>query len=573
MRLGLMLLLSVGAAPSIDNAEPSAVPSGMDLLYSDRIAFKSSGEPVITLGIMTGRERVVLRSSAALQADFYETGNLKRATVRANDVIEISIVRAQPAARRYYIDLEGVAWGAADKLDWTLASWRARGYSAVEAIEEGTVLGIGGKVIDNRELRVVLPVGSPKEATKLIDEIHARFGMRPFVSARLSERPWGELKIKGSAAPLGMATSYVRFVAPGGLIQVDGVEHGLGYAWHGFEDRQFKGEIYVVVDPDGRLAVVNVLGAEEVLAGVVPAEIYASSPAEALKAQAVAARNQLFAKLGKRHHDDPFHLCAEQHCQVYAGTTKEDPRTSAAVSATTGELAFYDGRLVDTVYSSSCGGHTEDNESVWGNRPDPALRGRPDFDVNDNTSPALASFTDGIPADKLTLWLTTRPATFCGNATKANQEKFRWKKTYSASELATFLADGYARLGPLKSLEVAERGRGGRVKSLKLVGERDEATVLHELNIRRLFGNLYSGTFMIDTERDKTGKLQSVTFTGGGWGHGVGMCQLGAVGRAEAGQLYRAILAHYYNGATVERLYPTSRDQIEVSATRPRPIQ
>ena len=551
----LLAFLTAGAAQPWDANEPSPVPSGMDLLYSDRIAFKPSGEPIITLGIMSGRERVVLRSAAAIQADFYEAGTLKHATVRGGDTIDIAVVRAQPATRRFYIDLEGVPWGAADKLDWTLATWRARGYSKVEALEEGTVLGIGGKVIDNRELRVVLPVDSPKAAAHNIDEIYARFGVRPFVSARLGERPWGELKVKGTAAPLGTATSYVRLVAPGAALQVDGVEHDQGYAWHGFDDRQFKGEIYVVVDPDGRLAVVNVLGAEDVLMGVVPAEISASSHSEALKAQAVAARNQLFAKLGKRHHDDPFHLCSEQHCQVYAGTGKEDPRTTDAVAATSGELAFYDGKLVDTVYSSSCGGHTEDNDAVWGNRPDPALRGRPDFDVSAELDPTLSPFVNGIPEDRLSTWLTTRPATFCGKATKAHPDKFRWKKTYTAAELNGFLADGFASLGSLTHLDVVERGRGGRIKSLKLIGDKGETTILHELNIRRLFGNLNSGALIIQEQRDKGGKLLAVTFVGGGWGHGAGMCQLGAVGRAEAGQLYRQILAYYYNGASIERLY------------------
>ncbi|MBI5508144.1 MAG: SpoIID/LytB domain-containing protein [Deltaproteobacteria bacterium] len=549
------------AAAPWEQAEPSPVPSGMDLLYSDRVAFKPKGEPLITLGIATGRERVALRSATAIQADFYEAGTLKRATVRGGDTIEVSIHRAQMATRRTYVDIEGVPWGAADRLDWTLAGWRARGYPEVETIEEGAVLGIGGRVIDNRELRVVLPVVTRKEATAKIDEIYARFGVRAVVSSRLAERPWGELKVRATSAPLGTATSYVRLVAPGGAIQVDGVEHSRGYAWHGFEDRQFKGEIYVVVDPDGRLAVVNVLGAEDVIAGVVPAEIFASAPPEALKAQAVAARNQLFAKLGKRHHDDPFHLCSEQHCQVYAGVTKEDARATAAVTATSGELVFLHDALVDTVYSSSCGGHTEDNDAVWGNRPDPALRGRPDFDVE--AEPGLETFAHGITAANLDTWLRTRPASFCGKASKANPDKLRWRKIVSAAELATLLADLSVKLGALTHLEVVDRGPGGRVKSLRLIGDKGEVTVLHELNIRRLFGNLNSGVFRVDEERDRANKLAAVTFVGGGWGHGVGMCQVGAVGRAEAGHAYRQILGYYYNGAVVARLYDTTRAALE----------
>lgn len=546
------LLLFVAAA--IDAGEPPApVPSGMDLLYSDRVPVQPTGEPLVTLGIMSGQKKVVLTAPSSMQADFYDGGVLKQTTVHAGEPVELTILRAQAANRRLYVDLEGVPWGKPDRLDRALAGWRARGYSQVEAIEDGTVLGIGGRVIDNREYRVILPVRDARESARIIAEVYRLFGTRAHGRARLAERPWAELEMKVRGVPQGTPTSFVRFNARDGVIGVAGVEYGVGYAWHGFQDRSYRGEVYVVVDPDGRLAVVNVLGAETVLAGVVPAELYPSSPPEALKAQAVAARNQLFAKLGKRHHDDPFQLCSSQHCQVYAGTFKEDPRTTHAVRATAGEVAFHDGRLVDTVYSSTCGGHTEDNEAVWGNAADPALRGRPDFDVERN--PELARFAGGITEENLADWLSMRPETFCGLASMVRPEKLRWEKTLSAAELGTRLAGRYDWIGTLRKIAIDERGRGGRVISARLIGTRGEATIVHELPIRQLFGNLNSGAFLVDHHRNEAGELLGVTFVGGGWGHGVGMCQLGAIGRAEAGHGYRRILGHYYNGAAVERLY------------------
>ncbi len=546
------LLLSVPAEL------PPPVPSGMDLLYNDRVPFTAAGEPLVTLGIASGRRLLVVRAASPMVADYYEGGVHKRATVRAGDAVELTIIRAQPARRRHYVDLEGVRFGDAAALDQALAGWRARGYPQVEALEEGPVLGIGGRLIDNREYRVVLPAQTAEAAQELITQAYDRFGVRAFASARLGERPWGELLIRVGGMPLGRATSFVRFAAPGAAIQVDAVEHAKGYAWHGVEDRRYEGEIYGVVDPDGLLAAVNVLGAERVLAGVVPAELFASSPVEALKAQAVAARNQLLAKLGKRHHDDPFRLCSEQHCQVYPGVLKEDPRTTAAVAATTGEVLFHERRLVDTVYSSTCGGHTEDNDAVWGNDPDPALRARPDFAVTD---PTLARFADGLDADEITTWLKSHPVTYCGRATKARTEKLRWQRKLTAPELAKLLAPRYSALGPLRDLVVDERGAGGRVISLHLIGEHGEATVLHELPIRRLLGGLNSGAFVIEGQHDESGRLLAATFIGGGWGHGVGMCQLGAVGRAEAGMSYLDILAHYYNGAGIERLYGAALSQ------------
>jgi len=544
--VALMLTLAGAAA-----TEPPPVPSGMDLLYSDRVSFRPSGEPLIAIGLMSGQPRVLVRSATTIRADYYDAGVLKTTTVRPGDPVEITVKRAQPAKRRIYVDLEGIGWGKTDMLDWALAGWRARGYPEVKAIEQGTVLGIGGRVLDNREYRVVLPVSGSREASTKVAEVYERFGTRALVNARLAERPWAELTLRVAGAPVGLATSFVRFVTPEGTIGVDKVEIGKGYSWHGFRDRQYHGELYLVVDPDGRLAAVNVLGAETVLKSTVPSEMFATSPAEALKAQAVAARNQLYAKLGKRHHDDPFHLCSHQHCQVYSGVSKEHQAATAAVETTSGEVLFFNERLVDTVYSSTCGGHTEDNDAVWGNTADPALRGRPDFIAKDGQ----IAFTDGIPPTALRGWLESLPATFCSKSTKTRAEKFRWQKTLTAADLRGRLGSRYAWIGVLERIEVEERGRGGRVISLALIGNAASATVIHELPIRRLFGNLNSGAFVLDHERTRDGKLVSVTFTGGGWGHGVGMCQLGAIGRAEAGHSYTDILKHYYNGAAPARLY------------------
>ena len=544
------VFLYLAQATGTPEAEPAPVPSGMDLLYSDRVPFAPSGEPLIAIGLMAGQKRVVLRSLSAIRADFYEAGVLKRTTVRPNDTLAVTVMRAKPAARRTYVDLQGIGWGKRDKLDWAIAGWRARGYPGVEALEQGNVLGIGGRVLANREYRLVLPVASKLRAEELVAEVYDLFGTRAFISQRIAQRPWGELSVHVADAPVGTATSFVRLSTQGDCIEVENVEYGHGYSWHGFKNRQYRGELYVVIDPDGQLAAVNLLGAESLLPSVVPSEMFASSPPEALKAQAVAARNQLFAKLGKRHHADPYHLCSEQHCQVYSGLTQEDPRATAAVNATSGEILFHDEALVDTVYSSTCGGHTEDNDAVWGNDPDPALRARPDFESSSREP-------HGIPADRLQAWLESTPSTYCSRATKVTADKFRWQKAFSTVELQKIVDTHYPKTGVVRSVEIEERGRGGRAIGLTIIGEKSVATVVHELPIRKLFGNLNSGMFVINESRDDADKLTGVTFVGGGWGHGVGMCQLGAIGRAEAGHSYHDILSHYYNGSRVSRLYDT----------------
>ncbi len=528
------------------NDEPVALPSGLDLLYGDRIALAPSGEPIVAVGLANNEKLVRLRAHAPIELDFWEAGVPKRATVKTGDAISITVARATLAKRQHYLDLEGVRFGDKAALERALAAWRKRGYGDVTVVEDGLVLGLNGRVLDNREYRVVLNTKSHDEAEKLRQEIFDKHAVRGFVLSRLVERPWAELTVKADKVPLGLATSYVRLSSPLGTIQVDDIEFGRGYAWQGRENRSYHGEIYIVVSADGELAVVNVLPAEQLLEGVVPAEIYASAPHEALKAQAVAARNHLLSQLGRRHHDAPFHVCSEQHCQVYGGASREDPRTSAAVRATFGLALFHGERLVECAYSASCGGHTEDNDAVWGGPKDPALRGRPDFDEGEH--PALS------PAN-MEAWIAAIPKSYCAMAAAGKPSRIRWTKHLTADELAKLLADRRARLGSLRDLVVEQRGPGGRIIALKLVGTRGHETVVHELPIRRLFGNLSSGAFVYKIERDPRGAIVAIRFDGAGWGHGVGMCQLGAIGRAETGHTYEQILGHYYNDATVVKLY------------------
>jgi SpoIID/LytB domain protein len=309
----------------------------------------------------------------------------------------------------------------------------------------------------------------------------------------------------------------------------------------------------VVIDPDGKLAAVNVLGAESVLAGVVPSEMFANAPPEALKAQAVAARNHLLSMLGRRHHADPFHLCSEQHCQVYGGLSREDPRTSTAVRDTWGQVLFLGKTLVQAVYSSTCGGHTEDNDAAWGDSADPALRGIPDFETHEH--PELALYTGALDDALMKHWVNTVPESYCAKASSLRPQKLRWTRTFETAALQERLSRAYPSVGKLQDVRVLERGNGGRVISLELKGDSGRTTVLRELPIRKLFDNLNSGAFVIDQERDSTGSLLRLTFKGGGWGHGVGMCQQGAIGRAEAGHAYARILGHYFSGATTKQLY------------------
>jgi stage II sporulation protein D len=305
--------------------------------------------------------------------------------------------------------------------------------------------------------------------------------------------------------------------------------------------------LFVAVDKLGKLALIEALPLEELLRGLVPSEMFASAPAEALKAQAITARGEVLAKIGARHLTDPYLLCSEQHCQVYGGLGSERASTDAAVRATRGEALFSrGGRLVDSVYSAVCGGHTEDNDVVWGGPPDPSLRGVSDL-VDDLGSGDLRDEA------QLRGWIDRVPRSYCRLSGAAPSTKIRWSRRFSAAELAELLEP--LGVGRVLRLEPRERGASGRASVLHVVGDRGEAEVRGELRIRKLLKNLNSAAFYVEAIAGTTAYPTSFVFHGAGWGHGVGMCQTGAIGRASQGSGYREILSHYFNGAELTRIY------------------
>jgi SpoIID/LytB domain protein len=330
----------------------------------------------------------------------------------------------------------------------------------------------------------------------------------------------------------------------------------MGYAFHGFEARTYPGRLYATVDPRGLLALVAAVPMERLVKGVVPSEIFASAHPEALKAQAITARGEVLAKVGARHLGDPYLLCAEQHCQVYKGSGAETRATDAAVDATHGEALFARvagetfgegpgvvSRLVDSVYSAVCGGFTEDNDVVWGGPPDPSLRGRPDFAPN---APGMDAFASGIGAALVARFVRlSNVPSYCALA--APPARMRWRRRFRQDEVDRLC--GNLGVGRVRSLVVEGRGVSGRAKALRVEGTDGIARVVGELAIRRRFQNLDSGMFIVERERDEW------IFVGGGWGHGSGMCQTGAIGRAMSGFGYREILAWYYSGARPEKIY------------------
>ena len=303
-------------------------------------------------------------------------------------------------------------------------------------------------------------------------------------------------------------------------------------------ERTYRGEVVLQATGPGRLTVVNRVEMEEYLLGVVPREIGRVGPErfEAAKAQAVAARTYAVAYLGRREALG-FDVFATVQDQVYGGVGDEYELVSRAVRETAGEILAYDGRPIEAYYHSTCAGHTAAIDEVWNAEPVPYLRAV--RDVDPQTGRAFDHFSS----------------------------RFTWTQRWPVAELesifARTLADsvrpGMGGVGRIRDFEILERTESGRIGRMRITTSTGEFFVGGD-RIRWIFltpsgAILNSSRFDVEVVRDAGGNPVEVVATGGGWGHGIGMCQVGAMGRAEAGQDYRTILGVYYPGARLVDLY------------------
>ncbi len=554
----LAIVFFVTLAMAEEGRETVADEAG--LLYSSQVLFGADGFPQVTIGLMDDQQSVRLSSPEGfvltyLAADSTDA-RLTTLEVAAGASRDFEIGDATMAKVTYWCGVASLHFSQKGLLDDRIAKWRARG-EQVQVFETGSVFGIRGHVIDNRTyVLAIRSFETEDEAGRAAAGIFNRFGTRTFVHAHLSRRPSGTIRVfDESGKKLALASDLVTVRPAGsGPITVQRVEYGKGYRWHGFEDRRYAGTILITFDRNGRFAVVNRVGVERLLEGLVPVEISPAAPMEALKAQAVVARGEVFAKIGARHFMDPYLLCAATHCQVYSGVDVEKDRPGRAVRATRGELLFLGAKLVDSVYSASCGGHTENNDTVWSDPPSQALRGISDMSLGE-------ALNWPSPGSDLHAWLTVSPPAWCRLSTLNREGLYRWNKVIPSKEMDRLVAK-VKPVGQVVSIQVLSRGVSGRVKVVRVVGTGGDLLVQREWPVRRLFGNLRSGMFEVEVQFDAEQMPTAFSFRGGGWGHGVGLCQIGAVGMAEHARDYRQILGHYYGGARVFRLYGAIRDPV-----------
>ncbi len=540
-------------APTGARADETSTTDKLRILYSSRFTFTDGGLPLITVEIMSGQREVKLSAAGGLMA--LPDGDGGSSTVV--DGSRAWTVRAEGATAaeiREWTVVERLApddgAGAAD----ATATWRARGFEP-HAFEVGTLFAVDGEVIDTREVLVAIDPVKPGEGAARARAHGERHGVVTTVHRELVRRPRGTLVATSGATVIrNPSVLWFRALRAEDTVAVADVPTNTGGSQlvTGTEDRRYWGAVYVTVGSDGTLTAVNAVAEDRLLAGLVPSEIFPDAPEAALDAQAIAARTELLEKIGHRNLTEPYLLCSSQQCQVYAGAGKEHPRTTAAVKRTRGIVVLRDGGgLADIRYSASAGGRTEDNDAIWGGAPDPSLRGRIDVKrTGDELGQTFATLTDA----NLAAFLDAPPERFWSGSTTWGTRHFRWRVELTTAALTALVAKAHPAVGTVTAIEPLRRSPSGRIQAIRIVGSRGQVTVEGDLTIRRLLGGLKSTLALVEP-RGPAKAPTSFVIRGAGFGHGVGMDQVGAIGMAAGGKDAAAILRHYYRGTHLHRLY------------------
>ena len=361
------------------------------------------------------------------------------------------------------------------------------------------------------------------------------------------------------------------------------VRIGIGFHWDRLEDQEFEGTLEIRDNADGTQTAINRLDVEDYLSSVITSEMSATSSLELLKAHAVISRSWVLRPIispststDKPDLSDPdrhviwyerdahegFDVCADDHCQRYEGITRRDEHPEAAanvqkaIDATRGQVLMYDGKVCDARFYKSCGGATELFENAWANEHYPYLEA-----VRDEIGTPLLDLTIEENAQA---FIRTSPSAYCNttdarvlsqvlnNYDQETKDFYRWTVQYTAAELSEIIRERSGiDFGEILDLVPIKRGPSARLYEMQIVGSKRTMVIGKELEIRKWLSksHLYSSAFVVD--RNEQGDF---ILTGAGWGHGVGLCQIGAAVMADKGYTYEQILAHYFPGSEIKTI-------------------
>lgn len=372
---------------------------------------------------------------------------------------------------------------------------------------------------------------------------------------------------------------------PEATMTIRNVTIGIDFHWQQQYDLTYEGSLEIVhSETQGRIIAINHLPIERYLMSVISSEMNANAPLEFLKAHAVISRSWALAQVrGVAPHDDSamidtdgelikwydhsahslFDVCSDDHCQRYQGIPERiTPQVEAAISATEGEVLMFEGKICDARFSKCCGGVTERFSTCW--QP-----------IDFTYLPAVADTPQSPHMDlsgesDARKWITSRPDAFCADPSeevlasvlnsydRSTPHLYRWRVDYSAEELADIIRQRSGiDFGSILRIEPLSRGASGRIDRLRIVGSLRTRIIGKELEIRRTLSrsHLYSSAFVVEPgELDSNGVPRTWTIAGAGWGHGVGLCQIGAAVMASQGYDYKTILSHYFPGSELKKI-------------------
>ena len=349
-------------------------------------------------------------------------------------------------------------------------------------------------------------------------------------------------------------------------LKIDPVTAGRGFHWQKQIDISIKGSINLK-NIDGCLFLVNEVGMEDYLMSVATSEMSGECPEALLEAQTIAARSWLMASDEQKHKDLGIDACNDDCCQRYQGIKNISAKAKSAALNTRGKFVIHNNKICDTRYSKSCGGISENNENIWGNSPKEYLRA-----IFDSRSGNIPDFSN---EEQLNKWIFEPPDCYCNNeyinkselkrflgSVDEDGDYFRWEITYSNEQLTKIINKKLNEsFDSIESLIPMKRGISGRIMILTISGKKDQKEqkilVDSEYNIRNTLHPefLYSSAFVINANSDSQSCAEKITLSGAGWGHGAGLCQIGALRMAIIGNSSEKILKHYFSSTEIKKMY------------------
>jgi len=437
----------------------------------------------------------------------------------------------------------------------------------------------------------------------IVKAAHIRFSLKGEFLSGKGEDPWQGnaealvrnrnlvIRQEGKEIPMDGQVIFTPVEPGSSRFAVEDVVIGVGFHWEQKEEQEFQGALKLMVQGE-EVQVVNVVPVEDYLVSVISSEMRGDSAPALLKAHTVISRSWLLAQIEKqdqlagsdegytlihqsdeeyirwydREDHDQFHVCADDHCQRYQGTTRaHNPEVVKAVRETRGVVLEHGGRICDARFSKCCGGVVEEFQYCWEPVAHPYLKR-----VDDNPPKSPVNTNDLKVERHAEEFIRSRPEAFCNTTDAALLRQvlndydqsfsdfYRWELTYSQKELAALIREKSGiDFGEIVDMVPVERGESGRLVRLKIVGTQRTLTVGKELEIRRWLSpsHLYSSAFVVEKDGYKYGIPATFRLRGAGWGHGVGLCQIGAAVMASQGYSHQEILNHYFVDASLNQRY------------------